>query len=279
LKVQLMINAFMSRATHNDSFTQGTATSVSNMSDIAVLPDQGQTEAFSYRIDYRPAFALVTLLLAAEQSIKTQSGAMVSMSGNMELQSKMEGGLWGAVKRSAGGRSAFVSTFTARGNTGELTLAPSTPGDIVPLRLANEQYNIAASCYLASDPSLEVDTGWGGGKAFFASDSLFVLQVRGTGVQFVTSFGALHRRVLAPGERYTVDTGHVVAWHSDMPCQIRKVTKSLFRSLTSGEALVADYTGPGTLLMQTRNLEAFASSLVPFLPDKNNGSGVSFSSD
>ncbi|HEY6594249.1 MAG TPA: AIM24 family protein, partial [Asanoa sp.] len=102
--------------------------------------------------------------------------------------------------------------------------------------------------------------------------------VRGAGVQFVTSFGALHRRVLAPGEQYTVDTGHVVAWHADMPCKIRKVTKSLFRSLTSGEVLVADYTGPGTLLLQTRNMGAFAESLIPYLPDKKNGSG-SFSND
>lgn len=248
------------------------------MSDITVLPDQGQGGTFSYRIDYRPAFALATLTLGADQSIKTQSGAMVSMSSNLELESKMEGGLWGAVKRSVGGRSAFVSTFTARNGAGELTLAPGTPGDIVPLRLANERYNIAASGYLASDPMLEVDTSWGGGKSFFASDSLFVLQVRGAGVQFVTSFGALHRRVLAPGEQYTVDTGHVVAWHADMPCKIRKVTKSLFRSLTSGEVLVADYTGPGTLLLQTRNMGAFAESLIPYLPDKKNGSG-SFSND
>jgi uncharacterized protein (TIGR00266 family) len=249
------------------------------MSDIAVLPDQGQGATFSYRIDYRPAFALATLLLAAEQSIKTQAGAMVSMSANMALESKMEGGLWGAVKRSVGGRSAFVSTFTARGGAGELTLAPGTPGDIVPLRLAGEQYNVAASCYLASDPTLEVDTNWGGGRAFFASDSLFVLQVSGTGLQFVTSFGALHQRTLAPGERYTVDTGHVVAWHAAMPCQIRKATKSLFRSLTSGEALVAEYTGPGTLLMQTRNLGAFAESIVPFLPQRSGGDGISLSND
>jgi uncharacterized protein (TIGR00266 family) len=248
------------------------------MSDIAVLPDQGQGTAFSYRIDYRPSFALATLMLAADQSIKTEAGAMVSMSSNMELQSKMEGGLWGAVKRSVGGRSAFVSTYTARGGTGELTLAPATPGDIVPLRLADEEYAIAASCYLASDPSLEVDTSWGGGRSFVASDSLFVLRVRGTGVQFVTSFGALHQRVLAPGEQYTVDTGHVVAWHAGMPCQIRKVTKSLFRSLTSGEVLVAEYTGPGTLLMQTRNLQAFAGSLVPFLPNTGS-SGVDVDSN
>lgn len=244
------------------------------MSEIAVLPDVGEGTGFSYRVDYRPAYALATVLLAAEQSIKTESGAMVSMSANLELESKMEGGVWAAVKRGVGGRSAFVSSYTARGGTGELTLAPSTPGDIVALRLTNETYNIAASSYLASDPMLEVDTSWGGGKSFFASKSVFMLQVRGTGVQFVTSFGTLHQRVLAPGERYVVDTGHLIAWHADMPYEIRKVTKSLFRSLTSGEALVAEFTGPGTLLLQTRNLAAFANSLIPFLPDRSSGVSV-----
>jgi uncharacterized protein (TIGR00266 family) len=243
------------------------------MSDINVLADQGQTASFGYRIDYRPAFALATLALAPEQPIKAQAGVMVSMSGNVELESKMEGGMWSALKRSVGGRSAFISTYTARGGPGDLTLAPSAPGDIVPLGLAGEAYNIAASSYLASDASIEINTGWGGAKSFFSSDSLFILQATGAGTTFVTSFGALHPRQLAAGEVYIVDTGHLVAWHASMAYEIRKATKSLFRSLTSGEALVAAFTGPGTLLLQTRNLHEFADSLVPFLPQPSNNSG------
>ena len=38
------------------------------MADINVLGDSGQTPAFSYRIDYRPAFALATVVLGPEQS-------------------------------------------------------------------------------------------------------------------------------------------------------------------------------------------------------------------
>ncbi len=242
------------------------------MSDIAVLPEEGQAPSFSYRIDYRPAFALATVMLGAEQTMKTNAGAMVGMSANVELISKMEGGLMGALKRGVGGRSAFVSSYTARGEPGELALAPGSPGDIVALGLTNESYNIAASSYLASDPALEVDTGWGGGKSFFASDSLFVLQVKGTGVQFVTSFGALHQRTLAAGEQYIVDTGHVVAWHSNMPYRIHKATRSLLRSFTSGEVLVAEFTGPGTVLLQTRNLQAFVDDLRPYLPERPSSS-------
>jgi len=243
------------------------------MSDISVLPDSGQGSAFSYSIGYRPSFAVAQLSLAPERSIKCEAGAMVGMSANIDIESKMEGGLWGALKRGVGGRSAFVSTFTARGGAGELILAPAAPGDVVALNLINEQFNIAASSWLASDSSLDVDTGWGGARGFFASDSLFILQVRGTGVQFVTSFGALHQRALNPGEQYVVDTGHVVAWHAQMPYKVRKVTKSMFRSLTSGEVLVAEFTGPGTLLMQTRNLAAFAGAIVPYLPQSHNSTG------
>ena len=59
-----------------------------------------------------------------------------------------------------------------------------------------------------------------------------------------------------------------------MPYAIRKATTSLFRSLTSGEALVAAFTGPGTLLLQTRNLHAFVGVIEPLLPSpqSNNSS-------
>ena len=171
----------------------------------------------------------------------------------------MEGGLWSAVKRSVGGRSAFVSTFTAHGGPGELTLAPATPGDIVPLSLTNDAYDIAASSYLASDSTLEVDTGWGGAKSFFASDSLFVLQVtrnRRAVRDVVRRTARPHARRPASSTSWTPGT-----WSpGTRRCRTRsaKSTKSLFRSLTSGEVLVAAFTGPGTMLMQTRNLHAFA---------------------
>jgi len=242
------------------------------MSDITVLPERGQRPSLSYSIDYRPSFALATVRLAEGAAIKTDSGAMVSMTPNLELQSKMEGGLWGAVKRSVAGRTSFVSTYTAQGGQGELTLAPAAPGDIVPLGLGGEAYNIASSCFLACEPELEVDTQWGGAKSLFGSGNLFVVQVRGSGLQLVTAFGALHRRDLRAGERYVVDTGHMVAWHAEMPYEIHKATKSLFRSVTSGELLVAEFTGPGSILLQTRNLRALADALAPYLPKPSSGS-------
>jgi uncharacterized protein (TIGR00266 family) len=232
---------------------------------------RGQGRGYSYEVLHQPAFSLAVVRLQAEQSIQAEAGAMVSMSANVELQSQMKGGLFGAIKRAAGGESAFVSTFTARGGPGEVTFAPGAPGDIAAIEMSNQTFFVQSSSYLAGDSSLVVDTKWGGAKSFFGGEGLFVLQVQGNGLLLVSSFGAIHRKRLQPGERYVVDTGHLVAWEGTTQYTLRKAAAGFFRSLVSGEGIVAEFSGPGELLIQTRNLAALAGLLKPFFPSQGGG--------
>src|SRR3981081_4462837 len=75
---------------------------------------QGTGRGYSYEILHQPAFSLAVVTLQPEQSIMAEAGAMVSMSANVELQSQMKGGLFGALKRAAGGEWAFGANYTAR---------------------------------------------------------------------------------------------------------------------------------------------------------------------
>ena len=234
---------------------------------------RGQGRGYTWEILHQPAFALAVVRLGAEQSILAEAGAMVSMSANVELQSQMKGGLMGALKRAVGGESAFVSTFTARGGPGEVTLAPGSPGDIAGVEMSNQHFFVQSSSYLAGDSGLVVDTKWGGAKSFFGGEGLFVMQVSGTGLLLVSSFGAIHRKRLAAGERYVVDTGHLVAWEGTTNYTLRKAAAGFLRSMVSGEGVVAEFTGPGELLIQTRNLAAFAGLMKPFFPSQGGGSG------
>src|SRR5215203_2269167 len=234
---------------------------------------RGQGRGYSFEILHQPSFALAVVKLAAEQSIQAEAGAMVSMSANVELQSQMKGGLMGAFKRAVGGESAFVSTFTARGGPGEVTFAPGSPGDIAAVELNNQLFFVQSSSYLAGDAGLNVDTRWGGAKTFFGGEGLFVLQVSGTGLLLLSSFGAIHRKRLAAGERYVVDTGHLVAWEGTTQYTLRKAAAGFFRSMVSGEGVVAEFTGPGEILIQTRNLAALAGLLKPFFPSQGGGGG------
>jgi uncharacterized protein (TIGR00266 family) len=232
---------------------------------------RGQGVGYRYEVLHQPAFSLAVIQLQAEQSIQAEAGAMVSMSANIELQSQMKGGLFGAIKRAAGGESAFVSTFTARGGPGEVTFAPGAPGDIAAIELNNQSFFVQSSSYLAGDASLTVDTKWGGAKSFFGGEGLFVLMVQGRGLLLVSSFGAIHRKTLQPGERYVVDTGHLVAWEGTTQYTLRKAAAGFFRSMVSGEGIVAEFSGPGELLIQTRNLAALAGLLKPFFPTQGGG--------
>ncbi|MBK9312960.1 MAG: TIGR00266 family protein [Acidobacteria bacterium] len=236
---------------------------------------RGSGRGYNFEILHGSAFALAVVQLQAEQSIQAEAGAMVSMSGHVELNSQMKGGLAGALKRAVGGETAFISTFTARGGKGEVTLAPSTPGDIAAIEMSNQIFYVQSSSYLAGDTSLTIDTRWGGAKSFFGGEGLFVLQVQGTGLLLVSSFGAIHRKKLGYGEKYVVDTGHLVAWEGHMPYNLRKAAASgWFRSLLSGEGIVAEFTGPGEILIQTRNLAAFAGVMKPFFPSQSSSGGV-----
>lgn len=228
---------------------------------------RGQGRGYTWEIKYQGAFALAIINLQPEQTIAAEAGAMVSMSSNVDLHAEMKGGLFGALKRAVGGESAFVSTFTARGGGGEVTFAPGTPGDVAGIEMQNQVFMVQSSSYLAGDVSLQVDTKFGGAKSFFGGEGLFVLQVSGTGLLLVSSFGSIHRKTLRQGEQYVVDTGHLVAWEGHMQYNLRKAAKSgFFRSMMSGEGMVAEFMGPGEILMQTRNLAAFAAMLKPHLP-------------
>lgn len=222
-----------------------------------------------YRILHQPSYALVIVQLDPGEELQAEPGALVSMSGNVSLQAEAKGGLLGALSRSLlGGESFFTSRYRAEGGPGEVMLAPALPGDITVLELEGEVVYLKSGAYLAGATTLTIDARWGGARGFFGSGGLFLLRVAGHGPLFVNSYGALHRKDLEPGERYVVDTGHVVAFADGMGFQVRKAGSGWFSSIASGEGLACEFTGPGSVYIQTRSEESFLGWLIPKLPAK-----------
>ncbi|KQC12079.1 MAG: hypothetical protein APR63_11810 [Desulfuromonas sp. SDB] len=223
-----------------------------------------------YEILYQPSYSVAKITLQADESIMAESGAMVSMSSNIEIKSEMGGGKKGlggfmkAAARGLAGESFFVTRFTAKDNPGEIIVAPGGVGDIQVLELENQEILVQSGSYLAASPELQVDTKFTGGKSFFSKEGFFMVKVSGTGKLFVSSFGAIHEVNLAPDEEYIVDNGHIVAFDAKIPYTLEKAAKGLFASMTSGEGLVCKYKGPGKIYLQTRQLQGLASLLAPF---------------
>ncbi|MFY9234739.1 MAG: AIM24 family protein [Fimbriimonadaceae bacterium] len=126
-----------------------------------------------HEILYSPAFACARVLLDPGQSIRCDGGAMVSMSTTITLESKMEGGIGKALGRMFSGETFFQSILTATHGAGEVLLAPSVFGDIIPIQLQGNGYLVTSGGYLASDTSLTAQTK-GSWKAFGAGEGMFL---------------------------------------------------------------------------------------------------------
>jgi uncharacterized protein (TIGR00266 family) len=224
--------------------------------------------AMKITLEHGPAFAWARVQLNAGESIKAEAGAMVSMSTTVEIKTTMQGGLLGALARKVlSSESFFQNTFTATRSAGEITLAPSLMGDIHVRELRGDELLLTSGAYLASDPAVTLQTKWGGMKSFFAKEGLFLLRAQGTGSLLFTCYGALVE-VTVPADGCVVDTGHVVAFEPSLDYSVQKVG-GIKSTLLSGEGLVCRFSGSGRLWIQTRSLDAFVGTLVPFLPTRS----------
>ncbi len=220
-----------------------------------------------HEVLYRPSYSLLKIRLAPGETISAEAGAMVSMSSGIEMETSAKGGVFGALKRSVlGGESFFINTFKAN-QTGEVTFAPTLAGDIYSLELKGQTVYAQSGAYIVSSPQIEIDTKWGGAKTFFSREGLFLLKISGTGNVFLSSYGAIHEIDLEVGQKYTVDTGHMVAFAEGVGYSVKRVG-GLKSTLFSGEGLVCELTGPGKIMIQTRSADAFLSWLIPKIPKK-----------
>lgn len=220
-----------------------------------------------YDILHKPSYALARVKLNQREQLQAETGAMVSMSDSIKMDTSTRGGIFGGLRRSVlGGESFFVNTFTAE-QAGEVTIAPALPGDIEALELQGETLLVQSGSFLAATMNIEVDSQWGGARSFFSKEGLFLLRCSGRGLLFVSSYGAIHRIDLGPGERYTVDNGHMVAFDDSVRYEVGR-SGGWKTTLLGGEGLVCKLEGPGRFYMQTRSEDAFLSWLAPKVGNK-----------
>lgn len=226
-----------------------------------------------YTIEYKPSFSLLKVKLEKGEKITAESGAMVYMSPDIEIKTHTRGGggiggLFKSLKTSVlGGESFWINTFTAK-EAGEIALTGVQLGDIDVLELKGEEMILQSGAYIASTEGTDIDTSWQGMRGLLGEGDVVMLKASGTGKVWISSFGALEKKELKAGENLVLDTGHAVAFSGAMNYNVRKVG-GLKSTFLSGEGLVFDFVGPGTLYIQSRILSGFARSLIPFLPKRS----------
>ncbi len=90
------------------------------------------------------------------------------------------------------------------------------------------------------------------------------METQGSGDLLVSAFGDLLALNVTPTHPIRVDNEHVVAWDASLDYSIQ-VASGTF-GFKTGEGLVNEFHGSGTVLIQTRNVHNLADALRPFLP-------------
>lgn len=222
-----------------------------------------------YEILHGDAFPVVQCDLQYGESINAESDAMIAMSASLELTGNMDRNILGGLaRRFLAGESFFFQTIQASRGPGRVLLGHAAPGGIIDVELDGSYgLRVQKDGFLASTPGVEVDTAMQNlTQGFFSREGLFVLNLRGRGLVFLSSFGAIHSINLEAGEEVIIDNGHLVAWPDYMQYRIEKASNGWISSVISGECLVCRFTGPGVILIQTRNPEAFSQWLQGMLP-------------
>ncbi|MDR1051661.1 MAG: TIGR00266 family protein [Deltaproteobacteria bacterium] len=218
-----------------------------------------------YQILYDQAYPVIRAYLEQNEALKAEADAMVAMSPTIDVTGGVDGGLFKGIARKLSGEKLFFQYLTATRGPGEVILAHALPGGIHPYELDGTfDLRIQKAGFLACTQGIDISTSAQNPiKGLFSKEGFFVVKASGKGLVFVSSFGAIHPIELAAGQEFIIDNGHLVAWPATMEYKIEKAAKGLINSMTSGEFLVCRFTGPGTVLIQTRNPGSFLSWVSP----------------
>ncbi|MGI0115369.1 TIGR00266 family protein [Zooshikella sp. RANM57] len=211
------------------------------------------------------AFSYLDIELSPGEIITAESDAMATMSADLDLNSRFNGGFFPALARYfLGGETLFINEFTNHANSNRhITLSQPTPGEIKAVELKGQTLYLQPGAFLACTEDIKVGVKWAGFISWLAKEGLFKIVVKGHGTVWYGAFGALLEKEI-DGE-YIVDTSHLVAYEPSIKLKLQ-LAGGIFSSFFSGEGLVTRVVGKGKITIQTRSLSGLAEWINPKLP-------------
>ena len=222
------------------------------------------------QIDYKiigDDMQAVIIGLDPGETVQAEAGAMMFMDNGIEMNTEMQGGVLGGIKRMVGGESLFIVTFVNTGGKSKrhVAFAAPYPGKIIPLNLAETGPMICQrDAYLASAYGIKIDMAFTKrlGAGFFGGEGFILQRLSGEGWAFIHAGGTVLTRELAQGETIKVDTGCLVALEGSVEYDIQMVG-GVKTALFGGEGLFfATLRGPGKVWLQTLPFSRLADRVM-----------------
>ena len=162
-----------------------------------------------YNITGEP-MPVVICHLDKDESMITESGAMVWMSPNMQMET-VGGGIGKVFGRMFSGERLFQNVYTARGGEGLIAFANSFPGTIRAVQVTPDKPIICQkSAFLASTQGVELSVFFQKrfGAGLFGGEGFIMQKVSGNGLVFLELDGSTveYAQMIQPSvSQYRVD--------------------------------------------------------------------------
>jgi uncharacterized protein (TIGR00266 family) len=216
---------------------------------------------------------VLDVLLDPNESVYSESGELSWMTGSIQMMTHTQmgggGGIFGVLKRVAGGGSIFMTEYRAFQYPGEVSFATKVPGHIVPIELGQgPEYMVHRHGFLCATTQVTIGVGFQQslGAGIFGGDGFLLQKVGGVGTAWLELSGEMIVKNLAPGETLRVHPGHVGAFQSSVSFQITTVP-GIKNMIFGGDGLfLAVLTGPGTVWLQTLPISRLAHQIGEYLP-------------
>jgi uncharacterized protein (TIGR00266 family) len=215
------------------------------------------------------------------ESIISEAGELSWMSSSIQLTTHTQfaggGGLFGVLKRVAGGGSIFMTEYCAIGAPGELAFATKLPGHIVPVEVApGHEYMIHRQGFLCATPQIQISVGFQQslGAGIFGGNGFLLQHLGGQGTAWLELSGELIVRDLQPGQTLFVHPGHVGAFQSSVSFQVTTVP-GIKNMIFGGDGIfLVALTGPGRIWLQTLPIAKLAHAIEKYLPRETSKEAV-----
>lgn len=221
---------------------------------------------------------VVTLEIDRSELVYAEAGAMVYMSGNVEMEAKARGGIWKGIKRKFMGETFFLTEFRAQGGSGLVAFAGNAPGTIKAINIGpGKEYMMQKDAFLCAQDGVDMDIAFQKrlGASFFGGEGFIIQRLFGKGLAFIHACGDFIEMDLKQGQVVKVDTGSVVGWEPSVDYDIQRAG-GIKTSFFGGEGLfLTTLRGPGKIIIQSMTLHNLATALTPFLPQSRESSGSS----
>src|SRR5215469_12730078 len=216
---------------------------------------------------------VIEFALNPNESVISEAGELSWMTSSIQMTTHTQfgggGGVFGVLRRVAGGGSLFMTEYRAVAGPGAIAFATKLPGHIVPIEVgAGQEYMIDRHGFLCATPQIQISVGFQQslGAGIFGGEGFLLQRVGGTGTAWIELSGELIVKDLKPGEMLLVHPGHVGAFQTGVSFQITTVP-GIKNMIFGGDGIfLAALTGPGKVWLQTLPISRLAHKLMEYMP-------------